>query len=66
MDTSENKEATIVLFGSIVSGLTGFLAAAPIPAEWKAPAITLTVVVAGAVLLFWKTKVNVPAVAVPV
>lgn len=58
VETSENTEASIVLVSVVASGLTGFLAAAPIPLEWKNPLITLTLTVTGAVLVYWKTQVN--------
>lgn len=62
METSENKEAVIVLAGTIAAGVTTFIAALPLPVEIKAPVIGLFGTISGAVLLFWKTKVNVPKI----
>lgn len=59
VETTENKEAVIVLISAVSSGIAGFLAAAPIPTEWRMPLIGLAATVTGAVLLFWKLKVNV-------
>lgn len=55
---SENEEAVIVLIATIGSGITGFLAACPIPADWKAPAVALSGTISTAILVFWKTKIN--------
>ena len=58
MDTTENKEALIVLAGSIVAAVTGFITAMPIPIEIKAPLVALIGSVSAAILVYWKTQVN--------
>ncbi len=55
---SENKEALIVLAGTIAGAATTFVASLPIPLEIKAPATALASTVTGAILLYWKNKVN--------
>ncbi len=58
IEVSENKEALIVLAGTVAGAATTFVASLPIPLEIKAPAIVLASTVAGAILLYWKSKVN--------
>ncbi len=55
---SENKEALIVLAGTVSGAATTFVASLPIPLEIKAPAAALASTVTGAILLYWKSKVN--------
>ena len=59
VETTENQEGIIILVTTISSAATGFVAAIPLPLEWKAPIISLTTAITGAVLYYWKTKVNV-------
>jgi hypothetical protein len=61
VETTENKEAALVLAGTIAAGATAFVAALPLPNELKAPVIALTGTVSGALLLYWKNRVNVAA-----
>jgi hypothetical protein len=49
---SENKEALIVLAGTIAGAATTFVASLPIPLEIKAPATTLASTATGAILLY--------------
>ena len=58
IEVSENKEALIVLAGTVAGAATTFIASLPIPLEIKAPAIVLASTVTGAILLYWKNKVN--------
>ena len=58
IEVSENKEALIVLVGIVAAAATTFVASLPIPLEIKAPATALASTVAGAILLYWKSKVN--------
>jgi hypothetical protein len=55
---SENKEALIVLAGTVAGAGTMFVASLPIPLEIKAPVVVLATTVTGAILLYWKNKVN--------
>jgi len=57
IEVSENKEILIVLAGT-VTGATTFVASLPIPLEIKAPATALATTMTGAILLYWKSKVN--------
>ena len=58
IEVSENKEAFIVLAGTVAGAATTFVASLPIPLEIKAPVVALTTTVTGAILLSWKSKVN--------
>ena len=58
IEVSENKEALIVLAGTVAGAAATFVASLPIPLEIKAPAATLAATVTGAILLYWKSKVN--------
>ena len=58
IEVSENKEALIVLAGTVAGAATMFVASLPIPLEIKAPATVLVSTVTGAILLYWKSKVN--------
>ena len=58
IEVSENKEALIVLAGTVAGAATSFVASLPIPLEIKAPATVLASTVTGAILLYWKSKVN--------
>jgi hypothetical protein len=58
IEVSENKEALIVLAGTVAGAATTFVASLPIPLEIKAPATALASTVTGAILLYWKNKVN--------
>lgn len=55
---SEPKEGGVVLITSLGSAITGFLTAAPIPVEWKAPAVTLSGGISVALGAWWYSKVN--------
>lgn len=58
VEVSENKEAAIVLAGSISLAVTTYIAALPIPSEIKVPTVALLGSVSAAILAFWKGKVN--------
>ena len=58
IEVSENKEALIVLAGTVAGAATTFVASLPIPLEIKAPVVALASTVTGAILLYWKSKVN--------
>jgi hypothetical protein len=58
IEVSENKEALIVLAGTVAGAVTTFVASLPIQLEIKAPATALATAVTGAILLYWKSKVN--------
>lgn len=58
IEMSDNQEAAVVLIGQLSAAVTGFVAAIPIPIEWKAPIVSLTGGVTAAILIFWKTKIN--------
>jgi hypothetical protein len=58
IEVSENKEALIVLAGTVAGAATTFVASLPIPLEIKAPVVALATTVTGAILLYWKSKVN--------
>jgi len=58
IEVSENKEALIVLAGTVAAAATSFVASLPFPLEIKAPATALATSVTGAILLYWKSKVN--------
>ena len=60
IEVSENKEALLVLAGTVAGAATTFVASLPIPLEIKAPAVVLASTVTGAILLYWKSKVNKP------
>jgi hypothetical protein len=55
---SENAEALLVLAGTVASAVTTFVASLPIPLEFKVPVVALAMTVTGAILLYWKNKVN--------
>jgi hypothetical protein len=55
---SENQEASYILVSTALSAVTGFIASAPIPIEWKVPAGTMTSALVAGILVYWKTKVN--------
>jgi hypothetical protein len=44
--------------GTVAGAATTFVASLPIPLEIKAPATALASTVTGAILLYWKNKVN--------
>jgi hypothetical protein len=48
----------IVLAGTVAGAATSFVASLPIPLGIKAPAAALATTVTGAILLYWKSKVN--------
>jgi len=52
------KRAAAQLAGTVAGAATTFVAALPIPLEIKAPAAALASTVTGAILLYWKSKVN--------
>jgi len=58
IEVSENGEALIVLAGPVGGAATAFVVSLPIPLEIKAPATALASTVTGAILLYWKSKVN--------
>ncbi len=58
IEVSENKEALIVLAGTVAGAVASFVASLPIPLEIKTPAVALASTVTGAILLYWKNKVN--------
>ena len=58
IEVSENKEALIVLAGTVAGAATTFVASLPIPLEIKAPAAVLASTVTGVILFYWKSKVN--------
>ena len=58
IEVSENKEALIVLAGTVAAAATTFVASLPLPLEVKAPSTALASTVTGAILLYWKNKVN--------
>jgi hypothetical protein len=58
IEVSENKDALIVLAGTVADAATTFVASLPIPLESKAPVVELASTVTGAILLYWKNKVN--------
>ena len=58
IEVSENKEALIVLAGTVAGAATTFVASMPIPLEIKTPATVLASTVTGAILLYWKNKIN--------
>ena len=58
IEVSENKEALIVLVGTVAGAATTFIVSLSIPLEIKAPATALASTVTGAILLYWKNKVN--------
>ena len=58
MDTTENKEALIVLAGSIGTAITGLVSALPIPTEIKVPLVAFIGSISAAILVYWKTQVN--------
>ncbi len=60
IEVSENKEALIVLAGTVAAAATTFVASLPIPLEIKAPATALASAVTAAILFYWKNKVNKP------
>ncbi len=47
-----------VLAGTVAGAATTFVTSLPIPLEIKAPATALASTVTGAILLYWKNKVN--------
>ena len=53
-----DKEALIVLPGTITGAASTFAVSLPLPLEVKAPATALASTVIGAILLYWKNKVN--------
>ena len=58
IEVSEDKEPLIVLAGTVANSATTFVASLPIPLEIKAPVVALASSVTGAILLYWKSKVN--------
>ena len=58
IEVSENKEALIVLAGTVAGAATSFVAALPIAAEIKVAVVAFVGSVSGAILFYWKTKVN--------
>jgi hypothetical protein len=44
--------------GTVAGAATTFVASLPIPLEIKTPAAALATTVTGAILLYWKSKVN--------
>ena len=61
VNMSENEEAALVLLSNIGSAVTVFVAASPIPIDWKAPLTALCGTITAAIFTYWKKKVNVPA-----
>jgi hypothetical protein len=59
-EVSKNKEALTVLAGTVAGSAATFFASFPIPLEIKGPATSLASTVTGAILLYWKSKVNKP------
>lgn len=57
-EISENAEASVVLVATVCSGVTGFVAALPLPIEWKVPIASFSGVVTSAILAYWKAKIN--------
>ena len=51
IEVSENKEALLVLAGTVAGAATSFVASLPIQLEIKAPATALAATVTGAILL---------------
>jgi hypothetical protein len=47
-----------IVSGTVAGAATTFVASLPIPLEIKAPATALASTVTGAILLYWKNKVN--------
>ena len=60
METSERTEGALVAAGAILDSIATFIAASPIPFEWKAPVALLTASVGTALLGFWYSRVNKP------
>ena len=58
IEVSENKEALIVLAGTVAGAATTLVASLPIPMEIKAPVVAFVGSVTGGILFYWKTKVN--------
>jgi hypothetical protein len=58
IEVSENKEALVVLAGTVAGATTTFVASLPIPLEIKASVVALASTVTGAILLYWKSIVN--------
>jgi hypothetical protein len=58
IEVSENKEALIILAGTVAGAATTFVASLSIPLEIKASVVVLATTVTGAILLYWKNKVN--------
>ena len=58
VEVSKNREALIVLAGTVAGAATTLVASLPISLEIKAPAIVLASTVTGAILLYWKNKVK--------
>jgi hypothetical protein len=58
IEVSENREALILLAGTVAGAATTFVASLPIPFEIKAPVTALVTTVTAAILLYWKNKVN--------
>jgi len=44
--------------GTVAGAATTFVASLPIPLELKAPVVALASTLTGAILLYWKSKVN--------
>jgi len=59
VDISENSEALVILCESIFAAASGSIASLPIPLEIKAPIVTLTTSIAGAIFVYWKAKINI-------
>lgn len=62
---SENEEAGIILGSTIVTAATVFASQAPLPAEWKIPIVTFLTAIDGAILAWWRLKVNNPDAPAP-
>jgi len=58
IEVSENREALIVLAGTVAGATTTLIAALPIPAEIKIPTAAFIGSISAATLLYWKNKVN--------
>ena len=58
IEVCENTEALIVLGSTIFGGATTFVGALPIPLEIKAPTVGFLATATGAILIYWKAKVN--------
>jgi hypothetical protein len=57
---SQNEELGVVLGSTIMTAITTYATQIPLPAEIKAPTVTLLAAVDGAILTWWRLKVNMP------